>query len=236
MAWNRRQFLSLLALGIPAGVGALWAARSGYFASALRLTKPKVSDSRLIKVLVGGSSRLHAELLALKLDQSLHAVGATAGSREFFELAVRHPPDIAVLFDDDMHLGLSALKEFRAAYPQIPVIIVWSGSPMPISPKTLPWGAREVLGIHESLGDLIECIHAIHEGCPLTRHERKILPLLCQGLTHSQISMRLGLAEHAVRAYTFRIFDKLGVSSRLELVCLLGSNPKYQRLLNPQTT
>jgi DNA-binding NarL/FixJ family response regulator len=225
MAWNRRQFL----LGISAGVGGLWAARSGYFASALRLAKP---GPRLIKILVGASSRLDAELLAeaLKYDRSLHAVGATAGSREFFELAVRHPPDIAVLFDDDMHLGLSALKEFRAAYPQIPVILVWSGSPMPITPKTLPWGAREVLGIHESPGDLIECIHAIHEGCPLTRRERKILPLLCQGLTHSQISMRLGLAEHAVRAYTFRIFDKLGVSSRLELVCLLGSNPKYQRM------
>jgi len=229
MAWNRRQFL----LGIPAGVGALWAARSSRLAFLNTLFQHAP-----IKVLVGHNAELHAQLLsqALELDRSLHAVGATASSREFFEVAARHTPEIAVLFDDDMHIGLSALKEFCAAYPRIPVIFVWSGWPRPITLEALPWGAREVLGSHESLKDLIECIHAIHEGCPLTWRERKIVPLLCQGLTYHEIAVRLRLSTITVRNYRYRIFEKLGVSNRIELAQLVRSNPKYRGLLNPQTT
>jgi len=37
-------------------------------------------------------------------------------------------------------------------------------------------------------------------------------------MTNRGMSLHLGLSEHTIRNYLFRIFDKLGVSTRVELV------------------
>jgi hypothetical protein len=41
---------------------------------------------------------------------------------------------------------------------------------------------------------------------------------VAEGLTNREIAGRLKLTEHTVKNYLFRIFDKLGVSSRVEVV------------------
>jgi hypothetical protein len=41
---------------------------------------------------------------------------------------------------------------------------------------------------------------------------------VAEGLTNREIAQRLKLTEHTVKNYLFRIFDKLGVSSRVEVV------------------
>jgi DNA-binding NarL/FixJ family response regulator len=51
----------------------------------------------------------------------------------------------------------------------------------------------------------------------LTRREEEIVHLVEDGLTNRQIAVRLGLSEHTVRNNLFRVFDKLGVSTRVEL-------------------
>jgi DNA-binding NarL/FixJ family response regulator len=40
---------------------------------------------------------------------------------------------------------------------------------------------------------------------------------VAEGLTNRDIALQLGLTEHTVRNYLFRIFNKLGTSNRLEL-------------------
>jgi two-component system nitrate/nitrite response regulator NarL len=52
----------------------------------------------------------------------------------------------------------------------------------------------------------------------LTKRERDVARLVAEGLTNRGISTQLGLSEHTVRNYLLRIFDKLGVSTRVELV------------------
>jgi DNA-binding NarL/FixJ family response regulator len=42
--------------------------------------------------------------------------------------------------------------------------------------------------------------------------------LVGEGMKNREIANHLGLAEHTVSNYLYRIFDKLGVGSRLELV------------------
>jgi len=55
----------------------------------------------------------------------------------------------------------------------------------------------------------------------LSRRELEVLQYLVQGLTDNEIADNLGLSQDTVKNYVFRIFDKLGVSSRLELLELL---------------
>jgi DNA-binding NarL/FixJ family response regulator len=52
----------------------------------------------------------------------------------------------------------------------------------------------------------------------LSKREETVVRLVADGLTNKAISSELHLSEHTVRNYLFRIFDKLGVSSRVELV------------------
>ncbi len=53
---------------------------------------------------------------------------------------------------------------------------------------------------------------------PLSARESDVVRCVAEGLTNREIAHRLKLTEHTVKNYLFRIFDKLGVSSRVEVV------------------
>lgn len=52
----------------------------------------------------------------------------------------------------------------------------------------------------------------------LTPREEQVVALVADGLTNRDVARELGLSEHTIKKYLFRIFDKVGVSSRVELV------------------
>lgn len=52
----------------------------------------------------------------------------------------------------------------------------------------------------------------------LSKREEEVVALVADGLTNRAISERLSLSEHTVKNYLFRIFEKLGISTRVELV------------------
>jgi len=52
----------------------------------------------------------------------------------------------------------------------------------------------------------------------LTPREEQVVALAADGLSNRGIARELDLSEHTIKKYLFRIFDKLGVSSRVELV------------------
>src|ERR1039457_1642059 len=52
----------------------------------------------------------------------------------------------------------------------------------------------------------------------LTKREEDVVRLLAEGLQNRDIAKEFKLSEHTIKNYLFHIFDKLGVSSRVELV------------------
>lgn len=52
----------------------------------------------------------------------------------------------------------------------------------------------------------------------LTPREEQVVALVADGLTNREVAAELGLSEHTIKKYLLRIFDKLGISTRVELV------------------
>lgn len=52
----------------------------------------------------------------------------------------------------------------------------------------------------------------------LTPREEQVVALVADGLSNRAAAGELGLSEHTIKKYMLRIFDKLGISTRVELV------------------
>jgi DNA-binding NarL/FixJ family response regulator len=51
----------------------------------------------------------------------------------------------------------------------------------------------------------------------LSRRQQRIVALVAQGLKNREIAVQLGIGAHVVRNYISTIYDKIGVSNRVEL-------------------
>ena len=58
----------------------------------------------------------------------------------------------------------------------------------------------------------------------LTPREEQVVALVAEGLGNRQIAGELNLSEHTIKKYLFHIFEKLGISSRVELVLYAFNN------------
>jgi DNA-binding NarL/FixJ family response regulator len=68
----------------------------------------------------------------------------------------------------------------------------------------------------------------------LSRREEEVMRLVAEGLGNREIADLLVLSEHTVKNYLFHIFDKLGISNRVELVLYAVSNPKTGQPVSSQ--
>jgi DNA-binding NarL/FixJ family response regulator len=62
----------------------------------------------------------------------------------------------------------------------------------------------------------------------LTSREEQVVALVADGLSNRNVASELGLSEHTVKKYLFRIFEKLGISNRVELVLYAMHNGATQ--------
>lgn len=110
------------------------------------------------------------------------------------------------------------------------------------------WGASGVFERDDSCENLCKCIQRVHEGqvwannqqvryliqalgteyprskkyaqlrTTLTKREGDIVRLVLEGKTNRDIANQLALSEHTIKNHLFRLFKKIGVSSRSELI------------------
>jgi DNA-binding NarL/FixJ family response regulator len=64
----------------------------------------------------------------------------------------------------------------------------------------------------------------------LTKREEDVVRLLAEGMQNREIARELNLSEHTIKNYLFHIFDKLGVSSRVELILYAVSSSKRMQI------
>jgi two-component system, NarL family, nitrate/nitrite response regulator NarL len=79
----------------------------------------------------------------------------------------------------------------------------------------------------ESVLDLIQAVRQMNPAQPapaakrdfgLTSRERQVIALVGAGYTNKDLGKKLGISENTAKHHLTNIFDKLGVSNRLELV------------------
>jgi DNA-binding NarL/FixJ family response regulator len=52
----------------------------------------------------------------------------------------------------------------------------------------------------------------------LSTREEEIARLVASGFSNCEIVQRVALSQHTVKNYLFRVYEKLGISTRIELV------------------
>jgi len=150
--------------------------------------------------------------------------------------------------DEDPQRGFEILRELRAFDPGILAIMLLDSSRRETVLQAFRAGARGIFSRHDSLETLSKCIRTVCEGqiwangqqmmfavealaaspevraldskglSLLSNREMDVVRSLAEGLTNREIAARLGLSPHTIKNYLFRVYDKLGVSSRLELL------------------
>jgi len=161
---------------------------------------------------------------------------------------------ISYSLDDQPGRGTEVLREMRTLRPQIKGVLLLDTSRPQDVLECFRAGAKGIFSKHERLESLCKCIRCVHEGqiwarsielehalealanSPLVRainqqgldllsaRERQVVQYLAAGMTNREIADSLGLSRHTIKNYLFRIFDKMGVSSRTELLYLTMSN------------
>jgi DNA-binding NarL/FixJ family response regulator len=158
--------------------------------------------------------------------------------------------------DEEPLRGIEVLRELNASRPEIRAVILLDSSKREVVLEAFRAGARGLFSRHDSLDNLSKCVRQVYEGqtwassqqvgfaiealasAPtvravaangldlLSKREMDVVRCLAEGLSNREIAQRLGLSQHTIKNYLFRVFDRLGVSSRLELMSLTLTTPQ----------
>lgn len=157
-------------------------------------------------------------------------------------------------FDEQSSKGFEVVRELRKARQQIHSVLLLASSKDELVLKAFCAGARGLFSKNDPLELLSECVRDVHDGkvwasddaiglavdalasgpCVrssnangmqlLSKRELQVVRYLAEGLTNREIAEQLKLSQHTIKNYLFRIFDKLGVSSRVELLFMTLSD------------
>jgi DNA-binding NarL/FixJ family response regulator len=155
---------------------------------------------------------------------------------------------VNVSLDEQTMRGFEVTRQLRTSYPETKVIILLDSPKRDLVIRAFGSGAKGVFCRAQSIDVLRNCICIVHAGqvwasseelqfvletfaenAPsrlvdssgtvlLSKREQDVVQCVTEGLTNKEIAQRLELSEHTVKNYMFRIFDKLGVSTRVEMV------------------
>jgi two-component system nitrate/nitrite response regulator NarL len=167
---------------------------------------------------------------------------------EYLKTSETHVAVISAELQDGPLAGFRVLEQLRASHSDTASIILLNSADRDLLIDAFRFQVRGIFTRSHSVSALPKCICAVHDGqlwinneqletmlalvsrlrplqvVPhsgigrLTDRERETVQLAVEGMRNDEIGRNLGISEHTVRNYLCRIFEKLGVSSRVELV------------------
>ena len=144
--------------------------------------------------------------------------------------------------------GLKIVPEIRRSHPETKILVVMASPTAEVVIDAFRFGAVGVFSRNSPFDLFCKSIEVVSRGqiwanseelnqvlgafakaptprkldtiveSRITRREADVVRLAVEGLSNREIARQLALTEHTVKNYLFRVFDKLGVSNRVELV------------------
>jgi two-component system, NarL family, nitrate/nitrite response regulator NarL len=145
-------------------------------------------------------------------------------------------------------LGIEVIRELRTVRPDTRAVVLLHSAKDDLVLEAFRAGARGLFDRNDPIEMLSTCVRCAYQGqvwannqllsvaigalanMPairavdakgmdlLSEREFEVVGFLAEGLTNREIAERMKLSQHTVKNYLFRIFEKLGVSSRVELL------------------
>lgn len=154
-------------------------------------------------------------------------------------LSVRMPDVLLLDISMPDGSGIDFCREVVAAYSSVKVIAISSHDEYSIIQKMMSSGAHGYVLKNISVPELVAAVISVYHGEPyvceevkgimakgaseeiyLTEVERKILRLLCEGLTNAEIADRIYLSHETVNWYRKRLLSKFNVKNTAALVAV----------------
>ena len=205
----------------------------------------------MAKILVAEDDPLTLAGIEMLLAASNFQVTATVRTgAEALERIAAVRPDMLVL-DVDMpdRSGLDVLRTLRSRGDQRSVVLLTGSLNERRAQEALQLGVSGVVIKANAPRDLLICLEAVAQGRRwfdqevlqrameaaqsleaasdplngLSARERAIVALVQRGLRNKEVAAELGLTEGTVKVHLHKIFEKLGVRSRTELILLAQS-------------
>jgi two-component system, NarL family, nitrate/nitrite response regulator NarL len=192
------------------------------------------------------SSRIRVVSCATDSEQILTEVESTNPNVALISATLR----------DGSLAGFMVVRELRTQFPDLRSVLLMDSGERGWVIDAFRVGAKGIFCREDSLTSLPKCIHTVHAGqiwassgqiesvleafarvapprfaeghgrAPLSKREREVAELVSEGLSNREIAQQLKLSEHTVKNYLFHTFEKLAITSRLELVLFARSMEK----------
>ena len=198
-------------------------------------------------LIVDDHALVRAGVTRILVDEpDLLVIGEASSGEKAIEFITMHMPDIVIM---DARMpgigGIEATHRLLAMYPDLKIIAISAVVSGAIPSQMLRAGARSFLTKNVSVDELCKAIRMVQSGQryvtpdvatqmavdpfnknggslfdKLSRREMQIAQMLTDGKKVSRIAEYLSLSPKTVYSYRYRIFEKLGIHSDVELTIL----------------
>jgi DNA-binding NarL/FixJ family response regulator len=220
-------------IGSPSGVEKMGATAK----APAKPSTPRIS-------VVDDDEEMHLFLKDLEAPDHFKIVGSFYTAAQALDGLPLDRPDAVIM---DIRLpdssGIDCVSKLKTILPELPVLML-TGFPdrqsffrslmggargflvKPVSPSELLSGMRDVIRgefalarhVTPLLVQLVEQVSGVVQQSGLSRREEEILICLFHGMSDKEISTNLGIGTATVHTHIHRMFEKLGVRSRREIV------------------
>jgi DNA-binding NarL/FixJ family response regulator len=186
----------------------------------------------------------------ISLESDMEVTGEATGGKEMAALLSRTTPDVIVM---DINMpeqdGIELTKIVKKEYPEVKVLILTMYKHDEYFMSALKEGADGYLLKDSPSDQVVNAVRTVYKGesiihpamtkklisfhqqdsrmkeaSTLTDREREVLVCLVEGLSNKEIAQRLYISDKTVKIHVSKIFKKLDVKSRSQVVIYAVQN------------